>query len=141
MAIRQNHRHHLSDARSGCADRRRRRALRQLSSRRNKKASTALSKAALASIIAQCPQLGNTCNSALGMVRIGMIAMSSGLTLSSRPHVNRVGAATLCITAHGIGRSVALIAAIIAAYAVLPYIRRAEAKVSGSVANCQRSSI
>ena len=73
--------------------------------RRVRNASTVLSNASLASIIAQCPQLGNTWSSALGMVRIGISAMSSGLTRSSRPHVSSVGAATLCITAHGIGGS------------------------------------
>ena len=81
------------------------------------------------------------CSSAFGMVRIGMSAMSGGLTLSSRPQVSSVGAASLCITAHGSGRSEASIAAVIAANAALPYMRRAAASVSGSVASCQRSSI
>ena len=50
------HGHHRADPRSGCTDRRRRRALRQLSSAasfRSKNASTALSKASFASIIVQ----------------------------------------------------------------------------------------
>ncbi len=73
------------------------------------------------------------------MVRIGINAMSSGLTRSSRPHVNSVGADTLCIRAQGMGRSDAAIEAIIAANAAFPYIRRAAASVSGSVASVQRS--
>jgi hypothetical protein len=44
---------------------------------RKRNASTVSSNACFASIIAQCPQLGNTCSSALGMVRIGISAMSS----------------------------------------------------------------
>lgn len=79
----------------------------------DRNANTTLSNASLASIIAQCPQFGNTCNSALGMVRIGISAMSSGLTRSSRPQVNSVGAATLCISDHGIGMSASRIIFII----------------------------
>src|ERR1700731_841710 len=89
----------------------------------------------------QCPELGNTCSSALGMVRIGMSAMSGGLTLSSRPHVSSVGAVSLCMTAHGIGLSEDAMAAFIAANAALPYIRRAAAGVRGAVARVQRSPI
>ena len=52
-----------------------------------------------------------------------------------------VGAATLCIFAHGIGASDALITDIICANAALPYIRRAMSSVRGSVASAQRSSM
>ena len=48
---------------------------------------TTRSQASFCSIITQCPQLGNTCTSTLGIVRIGSNAMSTGLTRSSRPHV------------------------------------------------------
>src|SRR5699024_12161809 len=61
-------------------------------SSRVRKDSTARTHASRASIIVQCPQLGNTCSSALGMSRIGRIAESTGLTRSSRPQVIRVGA-------------------------------------------------
>ena len=60
------------------------------------KARTTLSQASFCSIITQCPQSGKTCSSAWGMVRIGTIAMSSGLTRSSRPQVRRVRAVILC---------------------------------------------
>src|SRR5699024_10259325 len=61
-------------------------------SSRVRKDSTARTHASRASIMVQCPQLGNTCSSALGMSRIGKIAESTGLTRSSRPQVIRVGA-------------------------------------------------
>lgn len=47
------------------------------------------SKACLASIIAQCPQWGETCNSAFGIVRIGISAMSNGLTRLAAPRQQR----------------------------------------------------
>ena len=75
------------------------------------------------------------------MVRIGISAISSGLTRSSRPQVSSVGADTLCIRAQGMGRSDEAIDASIAANAAFPYMRRAAANVSGSVASVQRSSI
>jgi hypothetical protein len=61
---------------------------------------TSVSNASLHSIIAQCPQFGNTCSSACGITRIGSSAMSSGLTRSSRPQVISVGAwiAARCAT-------------------------------------------
>jgi hypothetical protein len=52
-----------------------------------------------------------------------------------------VGAATLCICAHGNGTSELRMNVIIWANAAFPYIRRAAASVSESVASCQRSSI
>ncbi len=72
---------------------------------------------------------------------MGISDMSSGLTRSSRPQVRRVGAATLCIWAQGIGASDDRMAAIIPAKAALPYIRLAAARVAGSVASCHRCSI
>ena len=62
---------------------------------RVRKPSTAPRTPSFASIIAQWPQLGKTCSSAFGMVRIGSSAMSRGLTRSSRPHVNNVGSCHL----------------------------------------------
>ena len=59
------------------------------------------------------------------MVRIGMSAMSGGLTRSSRPHVSRVGALTLCMTAQGSGRSDALITAFIGERLTTQVLRRA----------------
>src|SRR6202012_2324686 len=103
MEVRHDHHLHRSHPRPGCTDRRRWGALRQLIYFRSRNASTALSNASFASIIVQWPQLGNTCNSALGMVRIGSSAISSGLTRSSRPQVINVGDWTRYIAAHGCG--------------------------------------
>ncbi|KAF0966339.1 hypothetical protein MLGJGCBP_00528 [Rhodococcus sp. T7] len=67
--------------------------------------------------------------------------MSSGLTRSSRPHVSSVGAVTLCSWAQYGVASDASAALAPASNAALLYILRALARVSGSVACVQRSSI
>src|SRR5699024_2131853 len=91
---------------------------------RVRKADTALSHAAFCSIIAQCPQLGNTCSSTSGIVRIGTIDMSIGVTRSSRPQVISVLARILCSIAHCGAVSAWAAAAAPAAMAALPYTPR-----------------
>src|SRR3972149_591366 len=72
------------------------------------------------------------------MSRIGRIAMSTGLTRSSRPQVNSVGALILFSCAQ-YGTAVdAAAAAPMAAMALLLYIRRAISSVVGSVARAHR---
>src|SRR5690606_26969012 len=111
------------------------------SSSRVRNASTALSQADFCSIITQCPQLGKMFTCTLGIVRIGTRAMSTGLTRSSRPQVMRVSALSLWSIAQYGGSSDAAIAFARAAIAFDPYMRRAAARVSGSVACFHRSSI
>ena len=45
--------------------------------------------------MAQCPHCAKTCNSQLGIKRIGIRLTSKGLTRSSRPQTKRVGGPAL----------------------------------------------
>ncbi len=78
----------------------------------------------------QCPQFGNTCSSALGMVRISISAISSRLAIIASPRQQR-RAATLCMVDSGSGSRRCASFPSSPRGRHLPYMRRAAASVFG----------